>query len=692
MVITKILNYKQHIRITFRPLIDFRLNFLKNGLNINEKHNLIVNLTTYGKRLKEVKYTLFSLFNQRLKPDRIILWLDKSLNEESTFKLLDSFVKAGLEIKFTMDIGPYTKLIPALKEFSNAILVTADDDIYYPPDWLEKLYNSYLTDREAIHCHRAHKIGFNTGKLLPYEKWDKQIMSTGYSGFDYFLTGVGGVLYPPNTFNSEVFNEDAFLKIAPKADDIWFWGMAVLNGTKIRIVKDNITYLKSTNIFRQLSGGGTLYSYNRNGGNDNQLNKLLENYPEIKKYLIDNKKLRLVYDASSIYPYKEKNGHRAGVFNVALNILNEFLKSSDIEITLYSDYKYYYFLKNIIDEYYPNLKLIDNRRFYEKIAGKLLYSLNSTSKKLFYLCLYILRCLELFFPENKKFIKIFSNYDVFFSPFGGIRKELLKSDISRYQFIHDVIPLLENRSISPYHWAKNVFANITNDIYYFTNSEYTKKDFLKMFPYINAERVTPVKLGCNLKKIKNTDIYTKYGIPENKKYFLSLCSIGKRKNLDFAIKDFLIFIKENNIDDMFFVIAGAVWNKYRQEITKYTNNSPNIILTGYIDDDDLPDLYSNAYAFVYPSLYEGFGLPPLEAMGYKCPVIASNRTSIPEVCGDAAILINPESDVSLINAYKTLYFDTNIRTIMIEKGYKQFQKFSWNKSAILIRTIIFSNK
>ena len=159
--------------------------------------------------------------------------------------------------------------------------------------------------------------------------------------------------------------------------------------------------------------------------------------------------------------------------------------------------------------------------------------------------------------------------------------------------------------------------------------------------------------------------------------------MGKRKNLKFAIENFFTFIKKHDIDDLKLVLGGSVWKKYEKELSNIINkyDSSKIILTGYINDEDLKKYYSNALCFIYPSLYEGFGLPVLEAMQCGCPVITSNRTSLPEVIDNAGIQINPESNKELINAYERMYFDKDFRKKCINKGLERAKLFSWEKCA-----------
>lgn len=130
--------------------------------------------------------------------------------------------------------------------------------------------------------------------------------------------------------------------------------------------------------------------------------------------------------------------------------------------------------------------------------------------------------------------------------------------------------------------------------------------------------------------------------------------------------------QENEIDDLFFVLSGDAHDHFAGTIEKEFNGvgkyADRIIKTGYIDDEDLAALYSNAEFFVYPSLYEGFGLPPLEAMQCGTPVITSNTSSLPEVVGDAGILVDPQSEVELVDAMKNFILMRSYVEIIWKKG------------------------
>lgn len=270
-------------------------NFDKSGINTEKRDKkIIVSLTSFPQRMYDIHFGIYSLLTQSLKPDMVILWLgeDKFPNKEKDLpKDIIKLMSYGLTVRFCKDIRSYTKLIPALREFPNDIIVTADDDIFYEKNWLKLLYNEYLKVPNAIHCHRANGITFTKGEIDADKKWisPNKMKSSGAS-FTHFLTGVGGVLYPPNCLYKDVLNEEKYLECAPRHDDAWFWAMAVLNDTKINIIKNNINILTYINPERELQFNNevTLWAANKNEGNS-QISKIIENYPQIIEILSKGK-------------------------------------------------------------------------------------------------------------------------------------------------------------------------------------------------------------------------------------------------------------------------------------------------------------------------------------------------------------------------------------------------------------------
>lgn len=260
-------------------------------LNTNERSpRLIISLTSFPERMHDIHYCIYSLFNQTLKADKIILWLaeDQFPNKEADIpQTVLEFKKYGLEIKWCENLYSYKKLIPALKEFPNDIIVTTDDDIYYEEDCIEKLYTSSLETPDTIVCHRCHRIKTDKkDEILPYKKWKKKISGESVE-YKNFFTGAGTVLYPPKCLYKDITNKELFTKLAPHADDIWFWAMAIMNRTKIKVLKNNIAELTYVNPERErgLTGELTLFASNKKGGNDIQLEKILEHYPQIKEII-----------------------------------------------------------------------------------------------------------------------------------------------------------------------------------------------------------------------------------------------------------------------------------------------------------------------------------------------------------------------------------------------------------------------
>ncbi len=278
----KLLKTKFHLRFAFNPCIRYKAKILGNKQGVNTLKRdvpVVVSLTSYKERFSDLELSLYSLLTQTIKPDRIILWLSNELSMLDLPYSITKFIKNGLEIRFVEDIGSYTKIVYTLKEFQDSVIVTADDDVIYPRDWLGLLYHSYIVNPNDIQVHRAHRVGIKNGNISPYEKWKKHVKEES-ARFDNFLTGVGGVLYPPNCFREEVFRKDIYLKYSPTADDVWLWFMALISDRKIRVVKDHIKTLTCTNILRQLGiiKGKTLYRFNINGDNDKQIKKLLKIY------------------------------------------------------------------------------------------------------------------------------------------------------------------------------------------------------------------------------------------------------------------------------------------------------------------------------------------------------------------------------------------------------------------------------
>jgi len=262
-----------------------------------------------------------------------------------------------------------------------------------------------------------------------------------------------------------------------------------------------------------------------------------------------------------------------------------------------------------------------------------------------------------------------------FGPFG------LPASIKRVTVIHDLTPLL----FPQWHtkgsvWAHRLFLKgiLHKADLILTVSQNSKKDIVQF--HSAAEMKTEVTyLAANEKLIQNSkQDLTHHKI--NKPYFLFLGTIEPRKNVKTLVK---AFEQLNNSNAYQLVLAGKMgW--MTESLIEQINNSPqkeNIVQLGFIEDDLKIALYKNAIATVFPSHYEGFGLPILEAFNYNCPVICSNNSSLPEVAGEAALYFNNSDANALSEKMKQISENAELRNSLIEKAKVQAAKFSWRKTA-----------
>lgn len=172
----------------------------------------------------------------------------------------------------------------------------------------------------------------------------------------------------------------------------------------------------------------------------------------------------------------------------------------------------------------------------------------------------------------------------------------------------------------------------------------------------------------------------KLGLPED--YILTLGSLEPRKNTAGLLRAWNLLLERRLAPpEAHLVIAGGKSSLFRE--IGLSKLPERVRLIGYVDDEDLPPLYSGALAFVYPSLYEGFGLPPLEAMACGAPVVTSNSTSIPEVTGEAAILVDPHETEAITEGIRSVLEDRS-KDSLREAGLRRASQFSWERSARMV--------
>lgn len=211
-----------------------------------------------------------------------------------------------------------------------------------------------------------------------------------------------------------------------------------------------------------------------------------------------------------------------------------------------------------------------------------------------------------------------------------------------------------------------------------TVSNYSKQQIVKRFPHLD-EKVFVTYPGYEHLISEAVDESSFRG----KSYFLYVGNLEVRKNVSRLLRAYEEFLRRSGRKNVKLILVGKPGYGYHKIEETYSQLQYRELVEfkGFVDSEQLSSLYKNALAFVYPSLYEGFGIPLVEAMYQGCPVITSDATSTAEVVGDAALLIRPQSEVDIAQAMLELLKSENRREELKNKGYERYKKFSWEACA-----------
>jgi len=273
--------------------------------------------------------------------------------------------------------------------------------------------------------------------------------------------------------------------------------------------------------------------------------------------------------------------------------------------------------------------------------------------------------------------------DLFISPDGWI---CLSTNVKTINVIHDLnfehypafFPFLVRKYLTCFfpHFAKKADKIITV-------SQFSKEDIANLY-HVDKEKIDVVYNAASddfFEVDEQTKKETIQHLTDGVPYFVFVGSAHKRKNVERIMQAFDQFRKKHT--DFKFVFAGS--NKYWDKDIRKTYNAlkhkSDIVLTGYLSTEEMNRVVSSALALVYPSLFEGFGIPILEGFAARVPVITSHVTSMPEVAGKAALLVNPLSTEEIIDAMEKMATDEPLRTKLIRLGEERNRAFSWDKSA-----------
>ena len=393
-----------------------------------------------------------------------------------------------------------------------------------------------------------------------------------------------------------------------------------------------------------------------------------------------NMKMKVILDADVMADFYRDN--RTGIFRVAFELFKRLSNSKEIE--LYYSHLSLFNLDTTTEElnlfFYQNSIQIKGSN--ERLKRKFLpFRKEKLFKKIY-------EKLGIFNYKNNYKEEVFRFSQIFHSFYYPINKKINSySNLKKIVTVHDLIPILFPNLHFTSSLVENVIKSVENDGYVICVSENTKRDLLTYAPHIKPDRVFVSLLAASPEifyvckdKSAFEVIQKKYKLPE--KYFLCLGTLEPRKNVDHIIRSFLKMVKENEVYDLSLVLVGSMGWDYDKIFKEYENAhefKDKIIITGRVPDEELASLYSNAHSFYYMSLYEGFGLPPLEAMQCGLATVTSNTSSLPEVVGDSGIMLDPTDETALIQTMKELYYDEELRKSYANKGLERSKNFSWEK-------------
>lgn len=380
---------------------------------------------------------------------------------------------------------------------------------------------------------------------------------------------------------------------------------------------------------------------------------------------------------------------RTGIYRVISNLSLELLarESLDISFSALSSLQV-----NLLTDHFFDENLLADRAFSRNSLEKLLIALGrgiSENRPGGIPAKILSKLYRMSLSRN-----IGAQTDLFHSHYAALPVFHSRHQPVRLLTIYDIIPL-----IHPEYFADG-FADEFRPIvesfspqkdFIFTISECTKQDICTYFQ-MDAQRVfvTPLAAATELyypvlDQGRIAAVRSRYKIPDGR-YFLTLATVEKRKNLAMSMQCFRRILQEPGTEDLLFVLVGTKGWKV-QEVLAEINADPvlrnRMIFTGFVPDGDLSALYSGAEAFLYLSLYEGFGLPPLEAMQCGLPVIVSNTSSLPEVVGNAGVQVNPLDADQICQAMLNLLANRELRAEYVRLGLEQAAGFSWKHCADL---------
>lgn len=387
---------------------------------------------------------------------------------------------------------------------------------------------------------------------------------------------------------------------------------------------------------------------------------------------------KVVLDGTLFAECQMQGENRDGMMRLTEDITERLILNDSLDISFSSSlyiHKYDRALKKFIQAHYP--------QHTDKIFSKNPVYLSNILKWKNLFRTYLSKI-----PISLSYQEV-SNNDIFHSFYYPFFNSIKKNKIKKSITFLDIIPLKINGYPKDLiHRTKQVVESIVGN-FAISISDYSKQDLLNFDSRIREENIFVVPLAASEELFYRNnnlndwiEVKNKYALPDN--YFLTVAGNDSRKNVRTIIIAFCKLLDQEKFQDIHLVLAGNNIHNHQMldELKVSTANRKKIyILNAYIDSKDLAVLYSNALCFFFISLYEGFGLPALEAMQCGTPTVVSNTTSLPEVVGNAAIIVTPTDITEVCNAMYEMYSSEQLRTKYSEAGFERSKLFSWQKCA-----------
>ena len=403
--------------------------------------------------------------------------------------------------------------------------------------------------------------------------------------------------------------------------------------------------------------------------------------------------MRLLFCGDIFANFECGTSFRSGIYFVASALLDEFCRMEDTEVTVYTDPEKVDAVERFFQTCHPELSVMTVRALPHRRLRHYLRVRNAErekrgkrhlkgSGKLMRLC----DAMDGLMSGGDA--AAFKSYDVFFSPCEAAPPAVEKAGMPVYTIIHDLIPIVTGEfPVRKGYWLYDVLQQVSPEKHYFCISECTKRDFMEHCPKADSAHIRVIYNGYAPKEEAVTDTEAK-SIIENaglswKKYLLILGNVVPHKNVERQIRTGVRFIKECGLTDYRVAVVGSCNDpgKILESAKIAEEDRGLVIFCGYVPDAHIGAYYKGAFCLSFTSLYEGFGLPVLEAMNEGCPVVTSNTSSLPEVAGDAAVLIPPKNDEEHVKAYTRLLNDSTLREALITRGKERVGQFRWDQTA-----------